>query len=397
MDECNVCDKMTSRRCSFCSQGSFCSESCQKQSSWDHTFQCSKRPLTTADYLFKSLLEDRLSKEEDVLEDYGFNHLSSFADQCKLFGLYRGLMLSGEVGPEEVHKWRVEGTLVASIKDFYYKIPERSRGGYFPWFLNHTDILDSRMTKEESAKLTVAKFFDKARPYLDPEDQNKDPRELKPKAKADCYLLLAETLHMASPNPREQNWHAFGFCTCKGEGEGNSLGGLYQILLLGDKLFEDVRSNSRFRMPERLKGRTATFSEFWQAFEAGKLIQLMDSKGHGDRRMDFPFLEEFLSIPPTGPWPSVWDLKQFVAVADPAKFPPIPPIQVGYGFMNCCTFEETCTLMEVYKRLLRKASPLALHEACLAGKLFEFAEKFDKMDEKHRRLMKNFCPLEEHE
>ncbi|KAE8382271.1 hypothetical protein BDV26DRAFT_253682 [Aspergillus bertholletiae] len=55
-----------------------------------------------------------------------------------------------------------------------------------------------------------------------------------------------------------------------------------------------------------------------------------------------------------------------------------------------------CTLMEIYKRLLREASPLDLHEACLAGKLFEFAECFHKMDPSYRRLMKNFYPLPEH-
>jgi len=46
--------------------------------------------------------------------------------------------------------------------------------------------------------------------------------------------------------------------------------------------------------------------------------------------------------------------------------------------------------MEIYKRLLAKANPLDLYKACLAGQLFEFADKFDKMDEVHRGLMKNF-------
>ena len=122
----------------------------------------------------------------------------------------------------------------------------------------------------------------------------------------------------------------------------------------------------------------------------------MDSKGLKDQRMDFPFLEEFLSLPSGGPWPSVWSLKQFVVIADPAGFPPSPAVQVDYGFMNCRTFEENCTLMEIYKRLLGKVNPLALHEACLAGQLFEFAEIYDEMDETHRRLMKNFYPLEEY-
>jgi hypothetical protein len=49
--------------------------------------------------------------------------------------------------------------------------------------------------------------------------------------------------------------------------------------------------------------------------------------------------------------------------------------------------------MEIYKRLLLKATPLDLHEAYLEGKLFEFAQRFHNMDEEHRRLMKNFYPL----
>lgn len=61
--------------------------------------------------------------------------------------------------------------------------------------------------------------------------------------------------------------------------------------------------------------------------------------------------------------------------------------------MNSETFMETCTLMDTYKILLRQASPLEFHEACLAGKVFEFAECYHKMDRAHRRLMKNIYPF----
>lgn len=201
---------------------------------------------------------------------------------------------------------------------------------------------------------------------------------------------------MCHPNPIEQNWHAFGFCTCNEEWEENTLGGLYQVLLVGDELFRDVRSNLKFAMSERHKGQTTTFFEFWQAFEVGKFIQFMNFKGHKDRRIQFSFLEEFLSVSFIGPWPSVWDFKLFVAIADLAEFSSIPAVEVDYGFMNCRTFEENCTLMEIYKRLLAKANPLALHKACLTEKLFEFARNFDKMNETHRRLMKNFYLFEKH-
>jgi hypothetical protein len=68
-------------------------------------------------------------------------------------------------------------------------------------------------------------------------------------------------------------------------------------------------------------------------------------------------------------------------------------VYADYGFMNCGTLEETCILMEIYKRLLLKAAPVDLHKACLEGKLFEFAQRFHSMDEEHRILMKNSYSL----
>jgi hypothetical protein len=341
--------------------------------------------------LYRSIGINELPDDEEALEDFGFNHFTSYADKCKLLGLYKGLYLSDEITVEDVHKWQVEGSLVANIKNFFYQIPERCRGGYFPWFLNHTDIFDRRIAKEEGEEIMAATFYDKSRPYLDEEDQHLDPKELKPAAKRQAYQLLTETLHMAAPHPMEENWKTFGFCTCHDEREERSLGGLYQRLLFGDKLFSDIPARDRFFRGRKME--TASFKEFWHAYKSGSLIQLMDSKGLKVERAQFPFLEEFLSVPPSGPQPSVWSLKQFIAIENPMDSPPIPALTFDYGFMNCGSFEETCILMEIYKRLLLKVNPLELHEACLAGRLFEFAETFDKMDGDHRRSMKNFYPL----
>lgn len=144
------------------------------------------------------------------------------------------------------------------------------------------------------------------------------------------------------------------------------------------------------------KFQPATFTEFWQAYQSGTLIQLMDSTLPKDFRSDFPFLEAFLSIPPAGPHPSVWKLKQFIAISDRAEHRPLPALKWDYGFGNCQTFEEICILMEIYKSLLQQnaVDPLELHKACLAGKLFAFAQKYHKIDGNHRRLMKNGYPLD---
>ncbi|KAB8214014.1 hypothetical protein BDV33DRAFT_183543 [Aspergillus novoparasiticus] len=204
--------------------------------------------------------------------------------------------------------------------------------------------------------------------------------------------MLALCLHSANPNPTQANWFNFGYCTCDEEYHEGPLGGLYHKLLLGNNFFDGIPAHIARCIPWMKNIQTATFTEFWKAYESGTMIQLMDSKGFKHDRLQLPYLEEFFTSPPCGPHLSVWSLKQFLAINNPAEFPPDPTISVDYGFMNCKTFMETCTLMELYKRLLRKASPLDLHEACVAGKLFEFAECFHKMDQAHRRLMRNFYP-----
>ncbi|KAF2498689.1 hypothetical protein BU16DRAFT_481792 [Lophium mytilinum] len=385
LGECQECPRLTSRTCSFCNRDLFCSEICEQKRSGPHLYTCTKRPLTTADSLYRSLGSDVLPTDADVLEDFGFNHLPSFADQSNLMGLYKGLYLSDKVTEEDLHNWRTEGTLVANIKAFFFRIPEAYRGGYFPWFLEHTHILEKPLSGKEATEKMVATFFDQANSYLTPEDQGKKPQELKPDAKAACYFMLAEVLHSAHPNPVEENWYTFGFCTCLDDYEERTLGGLYQKLLIGDKLFPGAGWNRVFKIP--------TFTEFWQAFEAGSLIELMDSCGLKEDQSSFRHLESFLSTPASHP--SVWGLKQFLVINQPAEHPPSPALAVDYGFMNCRSFEETCTLMEIYKRLLQQADPLDLQKACLAGKLFEFAEKYSTMKPEWRRLMGNVYPLQD--
>ncbi|KAL3423505.1 hypothetical protein PVAG01_05252 [Phlyctema vagabunda] len=388
VDECSGCSRMTSRTCSVCGKGHFCSQSCEDKRSGFHLFTCTKRPITTADILYEDIADDKLPDSEDVLRDYGFNYFTSFADRSKLLGLYKGIWYSDEITAEDLHRWRVEGSLLAHIKEYFYSIPERYRGGYFPWFLNHTDCLDEPLTSQSANDKLVATFFDKAKSYLDVEDRNKELHQLEPEAKMLSYGMLACCTHAAHPNPIEQNWYNFGFCTCKDESSERSLGGLYQQLLLGDSLFEDTLGRL---LPSHLKVKnTATFTEFWRAFESGSLISLMDSKGLKSPRHAFPHLEGFLSVSRRGLQPTVWRLKQYLAIDDPAEHEPPRPVWADYGFMNCRDFEETCILMEIYKRLLIKADPLDLHAACLKGNLFDFAQGFHKMNEKHRRLMRNF-------
>lgn len=332
-----------------------------------------------------------MPEDEDVLKDFGFNNVVFGGDRTYLLGLYQGLYLSGKFSAEDIHEWCVGGILAEKIKEFYYSIPENCRGQYFPWFLKNSHVFERPMTKDEAEQKLIATFYDKVRPYLGIEDRNKTARELKPEAKGTSYNLLAGILLRASPNPIEGNWYSFGFVTCRGQGEESVLVDLYQLLLT------ESDGSFFYEFHNRRRGvvQPATFTQFWKAYEAGTLIQLMDSKGLKELRSRLPFLEGFLSVPPAGPHPSVWDLKQFLEISDPMDHPPTPSVIVDYGFTNCRTFEETCTLMEIYGKVLKTANPLELHKACVAGDLFRFASDYVRMEERWRSLMRNSYPLEE--
>ena len=246
-------------------------------------------------------------------------------------------------------------------------------------------MLETPTTKDEANEKFIATFYDKARPHLDIEDRNKTAKDLLPEAKRLSYILLAEILLQVNPNPFEVNWYSFGFVTCRGQQEEGILLSLYQLSLTesdGSYFYEFYNSRRNITEP-------VTFTQFWKAYEAGQLIQLMDSRGLEDLRSKLPLLEGFLSVPPHGRRPSIWDLKQFLEINNPMEQPPLPSVKNEYGFVNCRTLEETCILMEVYRKVLQTVNPLKLHRACVAGDLFQFAKTYVPMEEQWRPLLRN--------
>lgn len=334
-----------------------------------------------------------MPKEEEVLEDFGFNNVVSDSDKHKLFGVYRGLV-NDEISAETLHQWRISGKLEDNIKKFYYAIPERFRGGYFPWLMRNPHVLGRPLTKEEATARQIATYFDDAKTYLAPEDRHKMIHELEPEAKKHCYSILAQVLHRNTPCPTEVTWYSFGYVTCRNReqtwpAEESILVDIFQLLLARDDGSYFFEFHKRRRGPEPL----VSFTQFWKAYEKSALIQLMDLNGLKDMRTRLPYLEAFLSVPPNGPRPSVWDLKQFIEINEPVEHPPILPVAVDYGFFNCKTSEETYVLMEIYRRVLASANPLELHEACISGRLYDFADQHHPMNKKWEPLMRNLYPL----
>jgi hypothetical protein len=330
-----------------------------------------------------------IPKEEDVLEDFGFNNVRFGQELSYLFGLYFSLYRSGRFSAEDLHKWRIGGILAEKVKEFFYSLPEDSRGGYFPWFLENLHVLEHPVTQEEAKENLKAAFFDKVRSYLDVEDRNKAIGELEPEAKRDSFGLLAQLSHQMSPNPIEYGWYSFGFVTCRGQSEENTLLQIYQLLLLED----DGSYFYKFYNSRRGDDQPVSLAHFWKAYEAGTLIQLMDLKGLGSLRSRLPVLETFLSISPTNARHSVWELKWFIDIDNPVEYSPAPTVGLDYGFVNCNTLEETYTLMEIYRRVFRTAHPLGLQYACMTGTLWQFASGHTRMEERWRPLMKNVYSL----
>ncbi|KAI9736765.1 MAG: hypothetical protein M1834_000969 [Cirrosporium novae-zelandiae] len=398
--ECCVCGEETTYKCSKCHRDWFCTENCEDNSPASHSFRCNLgRPLDSADYLYLACIQDEMPDDPQTLVDFGFNRLYNFMERSALLGLYKGLLLYSDVPAPTLHDWQVNGSLVENITDIYMRIPENCRGHYFPWFCKNKHILDGSKNEDESLQEFVSTFYDEARLHLQVEDRDKDPTALQPEAKRIAFTFFALTLHGTHPSPdQEELYYSFGFCTSIDERNEDALGGLYQALLTGNKFWKEFRASPHADpIYDSLFPITpCTFAEFWQAFESGKLIQLMDERGLREQRQDFTAqgLDTFLSYRPGGACPSVFTLKHFLAQKDTINAP--APVLVDYGFQNCRTHRDNLRLKEVYNRLLNKmgVGPLALHQACISGKLFQFTKSFiPDIEPRFELLMHNLYPL----
>ncbi|KAL6307475.1 hypothetical protein BKA93DRAFT_893568 [Sparassis latifolia] len=366
--ECEQCETETSRKCSKCNRPWLCSENCERlYDSPYHNFLCAiDRPLDSADYLYLACLKDTFPDDSDTLNDYGFSRLLSVGDQSKLLGLYRGVFLYMNTNVRDLHKWQLEGTLAANIIAMYEKIPEGSRGGYYPWFLQNRHIVDSTSAEIDPHEMQNT-FFAIARPYLDPADKDKAVQEFTPQAKRDSFMLYALLLRGWHPDPVSlpDLFFDFGFCTCRE----TPLAFLYLDLI-----------------------KRCTFTEFWKAHQSNSLIPLFDAYGLAQHRKRMPHLEAFLAVGSNVNdfRPSVWNLVLFLNTegADAPRY-----LLVDYGFLNCDNAKEKLDLKEVYTRLLKKVDPMDLHNACITGRLYDFASRHTPLSHRFQRLMRNPYPL----
>ena len=390
---CNKCrEEPGSRRCTGCLNQWYCSKECQVQDWAYHKFDCNpKNGLTTADRLWRACGRDVIPDHEQTLIDYGFQRAFSGDNKSHLMGVYRYVtMLSNTpASAKMLHHWRKRGVLLEEIIKSYDSIPLKFRGGHYTWLMENQWVLDGKKPGEEEkamAKAMALRIARKGWIYSGGSDATTDSQIQQvvnqwTKDKTRCWFLCGSLLERQFPGPDSELCIPFGFCTCRlGTGSEQSLCRIYQELI-------DL----------------CTFDEFLLAYETSQLYALFTSKGLG-RRLGLlhPLVEGVMK---TSPWMnySVWDLKQFV-VQEPGGEepngtlePPINPVNVDYGFMNCKTANEFNDLKAVYRTLFEttECSPPDLHLACIEGRLFEYTSKLVKLEgkKKYKRLMANLYPL----
>ncbi|KAF2878339.1 hypothetical protein BDV95DRAFT_600999 [Massariosphaeria phaeospora] len=216
-------------------------------------------------------------------------------------------------------------------------------------------------------------FFGPARAFLPPAERQLGFRQLVPPAKRHAFLLLACLLRQKNPDPQWDCYHVFGYPTCRNQDEAQALGGIYSAIFTqcGEKV--------------------AMFAEVWRALEPNTVTQLFDKYDYQLFREAVPEVELFLRTQPNAR-ESVWRLVQFLRATDTTDPPPC--LQRDYGFDRCKHREDVMALKGIYSQVLKGRHPLALHRACVLGKLKEFTSSVVvNINEKVARLLQNQYPI----
>lgn len=380
-----------------------------------HLALCSARPVTTADILFADAIEDELPKDEQTREDFGFTRCRHKREETCLFAVYKHLLVyiqDPETSAVKLNEWQRKGMLTSKIIEKFSTIPEKSRGGDYPWFLRNQHILDPSTPplQFDGQDNLLLRAINAARPYLEPEDRDKDILKLEPWEKRHCFVFFALALDSSHPNPNSVEldlWYDFGFAVCTNEHHERSLGGLYGKLVGGNKFERDcckALGIESSRSASDLAG--CPFGKFWRGWKNGTLANLFDEHGLGqdvdgnpgvrfNHLIGVPYLRDFLCFPTDkdGLRPSVWRLKHLLALEDNTPltgFPAIAAAAREYGFTPQLDARTKLALREFYRRLLNESNPLDVHDAKHWGTLLEYAQaRFTDIGDGVREVLRN--------
>lgn len=379
---------MNLKRCAGCRKVSYCSQKCQREHWTLHIFDCKPgQPISTVYHLAQAMRRDIIPVDHQTRVDYGFEKAERMLGgiaQNMLCGLYQGLLHHLNVQEKELRRWQKEGRLIQEIKAVYETIPVQSRGGYYPWFLEHQFLLDGTPVDEDFAKKKGQDVYEEMvkKGWIatggSPNDSVLAIRQKManlPQEQSDCHRMYARLVCNFRPAPCEDAWLSFDFVSASSQGEEHDYTAKYIALI------------------ER-----CTFDEFCTAYRTSSMPALFDRY-----KMSFwpVYFRDVMSGSPHT-YKSVWYLKnyidQLIASRDEDPPIPVPSVTCDYGYMNCKDPSEKDLLDDMYKHLFTNASinPLELHAACLKGKLLEYVKGFMQLapsTKKYTRLLRNSYTL----
>ncbi|GBB83753.1 hypothetical protein RclHR1_10420005 [Rhizophagus clarus] len=352
--ECSVCKKPTNQRCSRCQAKYYCSTSCQRRDYPNHVLDC---PLRSADILVKNALNDLIPSKMSVRYEYGFCNCKHLEDESKLIGLYIGLIEIIGCNANQLHSWWESGTLSENIKRAYDDKGYTSN--YYKWFLKNEHVLQGLYKYEEDKSyeyLMEKHYFSLIMLYLSERDL-KVPFNSFPRSKRNVCAFYLTIITGRIPIIEDIDWIDLGFCSCKfdnnylGKSEERRLGDLYRELIVQ-------------------KG--CKIDEFHDAYLSGSIGYLLERKC-GSNNCNWLSENKIEIRGYCNPTKSVYHLKQY-ALSDSAVLQ--PSVDVDYGFVNCRTEDERRQLKHIYRKLIKtpQFETQDLHEACLAGKIFDYVK-----------------------
>jgi hypothetical protein len=354
--KCRTCEKRAASRCGKCHIAYYCNVKCQQQDWRNHKNSCTPIKTTnSADCLVKAALSDVFPEELDACNDFGFSKCYTQDQKSNLLGLYIGLISTFGVGSKELHQWQQANELALHIRKIYEDAGTIATSNYYyRWFLRYQHIVDSRTPEADGFQLV--------RKYLSPEDKDKNFDQLQPDAKRITVGLYLTLLAGTVPSINQEIWILFGFCTCKNIVMEGELGRVYRALI--DK---------------------CTLYEFYTNYVSDSLEDLLRSKNISGidslKAQGVVFGRQTIGA---------YRLKQYVLTEH-------VPLQrsVGedygfsdYGFNLCRNKKEIQKLRKIYKQLFehKDFDILRLHEACISGTIYEYANQFVDAD---ANLMRN--------
>jgi hypothetical protein len=301
-------------------------------------------------------------------------HTPKAEDMHMRFLVYVTLIKVLGIKPERIHRWREAGVLGRRMKqtfDAKLSPSERQRELYLR-FCRHKSTFGPVPASETTAGSWPFDACRMAWSFIGGSSSDLDSEifsaiDAFPGTKNHCFVFVGALLQAMHPTPADSTgmWISFGFCECLTQAEENQLAIRYLKLL-----------------------RLVDFDTFCNAYASGSLPELFSANQLAiPSRFIVDVLENPYSIK------LVWDLKAFVRADDEFALGVIPFLSVcaDYGFSNCENKEEEICLRNVYKQFFSQTDcdPLALHEACLRGELFQYVDGFTKLEPRRvfERLM----------